>query len=96
MKPKTNKKLAHPEVRVRYEPPTLEEAVFAAQGLCSDIEDQVAIACALTGLVEADVRRVAQRMVHPTPSSTTISAMSLRRPVVVERRSPRPLRGMGR
>ena len=38
--------------RVRYEPPTIEEAVFAAQGLASEVEQQVAIVVGLTGMSE--------------------------------------------
>lgn len=44
------------EVRVRHEPPTLEEAIFAAQGLSDDVEHQVALAAELMGVPEAEVR----------------------------------------
>jgi hypothetical protein len=40
--------------RVRHDPPTLEEAIFAARGLTDDPEDQVAIAA---GLMEAAAGR---------------------------------------
>jgi hypothetical protein len=42
--------------RVRYEPPTIEEAVFAAQGLASEVEQQVAIVAGLTGMPEDQAR----------------------------------------
>lgn len=45
-----------PPVRVRRDPPTLEEAVFAAQGLSDDAEQQVEIAAGLMGVGEDEVR----------------------------------------
>ena len=42
--------------RVRHDPPTLEEAIFAARGLTDDPEDQVAIAAGLMELPLDDVR----------------------------------------
>jgi hypothetical protein len=45
-----------PERRTRYEPPTLEEAIFAAQGLTEAPEEQTVIAAQLTGLPEAEVK----------------------------------------
>jgi hypothetical protein len=36
--------------RTQFDPSTLEEAIFAAQGLTDDIEDQSQIAAMLTGL----------------------------------------------
>jgi len=42
--------------RVRYEPPTIEEAVAAAQDLAADREQQVAIAAGLMGMPEDQVR----------------------------------------
>jgi hypothetical protein len=39
-----------PPVRVRHDPPTLPEAVFAAQGLSDDPEHQAAIAAELMGV----------------------------------------------
>src|SRR3954465_10897506 len=41
--------------RVRYEPPTMEEAVAAAQDLSPDPEQQVAIAAGLMGMPEDQV-----------------------------------------
>ena len=45
-------------VRVRRDPPTLEEAVVAAQGLSDDIEQQVEIASGLMGVPQEEVRPV--------------------------------------
>ena len=89
MKPTIKKKLDLTKVRTRYEPPTLEEAIFAAQGLTSDIEHQVAIASELAGKPEEDVRQAAQRMRLLSDPSITLRPSGPRRPVVVEKRSPR-------
>ena len=43
-------KKPRPPVRVRYDPPTLEEAVFAAQGLSEDLAQQIEIAAGLMGV----------------------------------------------
>ena len=45
-------------VRVRRDPPTLEEAVVAVQGLSDDIEEQVEIASGLMGVPQEEVRPV--------------------------------------
>jgi hypothetical protein len=45
-----------PPVRVRRDPPTLDEAVLAAQGLSDDAEQQVEIAAGLMGVPEDEVR----------------------------------------
>jgi len=42
--------------KVRHEPPTIEEAVFAAQALASDVEQQVAIVAGLMYMPEEQVR----------------------------------------
>jgi hypothetical protein len=38
--------------KVRHEPPTMEEAVFAAQALANEVEQQVAIVAGLIGMPE--------------------------------------------
>lgn len=54
---KTPKNFADlPPIRVRREPPTVVEAVAAAQDLADDIEQQVEIACGLIGLPPDEVR----------------------------------------
>ena len=55
-----------PPVRVRRDPPTLEEAVFAAQGLSDDIEQQIEIAAGLMG-VTADEARPFVAAARPKP-----------------------------
>jgi hypothetical protein len=89
MKPTIKKKLDLTKVRTRYEPPTLEEAILAAQGLSSDIEHQVAIACELIGRPEDEVRQAALRLRSSALRSTAIRAQGPRRLVVVEKRSLR-------
>jgi hypothetical protein len=88
MKPKVKKKLDLTKVRTRFEPPTLEEAIFAAQGLTSDVEHQVAIASELTGKPEEEVRQVAQRMRSSSHRSISAGRSGPQRAVVVEKRSP--------
>jgi hypothetical protein len=42
--------------RTRYDPPGLEEAIAAAQGLTDRLESQIEIAAQLSGLPEDEVR----------------------------------------
>jgi hypothetical protein len=42
--------------RTRYDPPGLDEAIAAAQGLTDEIESQIAIAAQLIGLSEDEIR----------------------------------------
>jgi len=75
--------------RVRHDPPTLEEAIFAATGLTDDQDEQAEIAAALMGLpiesVSAEVKKVSRTMAR---SSTRVIAgeQGAQRSVVVERR----------
>ena len=50
--------------RVRRDPPTLEEAIFAAVGITDDLEAQAEIAASLMGLpieaVQAEVKKAAR------------------------------------
>jgi hypothetical protein len=43
--------------RVRHDPPTLEEAIFAARGLTDDVDEQIAIAAGLMEVPPEEVRR---------------------------------------
>ena len=75
--------------RVRRDPPTLDEAIFAAIGITDDQEAQAEIAAALMGLpiesVTAEVKKVARSTAR---SSTRVIAgeQGAQRSVVVERR----------
>lgn len=86
-----------PLPRVRYEPPTVEEAIAAARDLSEELDSQIEIAAALMGLPEEEVRPLVSR---PAPRRTigltggTVTSLNLgRRVVVVERKGARvPLR----
>jgi hypothetical protein len=81
-------------LKVRHEPPTIEEAVRAAQSLTSDLEQQVEIAAGLMGMAHEEVREhVRQQPAEPMTQSSLASGRM--RGVVVERRAPR-LIGAGR
>ena len=54
--PAPKKKASGVRTSIRFDPPSLEEAIFAAQGLSDIIDDQAAIAASLMGLPEADVK----------------------------------------
>jgi hypothetical protein len=83
--------------KTRYEPPTLDEAIAAAQGLAPDIEGQTEIAASLMGLPTTDVRpAVLQARVtyRSTPQPAFQPTFPVRGPspmqsVIVERRRPR-------
>lgn len=75
--------------RVRRDPPTLEEAIFAAVGITDDQEQQAEIAAALMGLpfdtVLAEVRK--QNRAAARASTRVIAGeQGAQRSVVVERR----------
>jgi hypothetical protein len=75
--------------RVRRDPPTLEEAIFAAVGITDDQEEQAEIAASLMGLpvdsVLAEVKKAGRLSAR---SSTRVIAgeQGAQRSVVVERR----------
>jgi hypothetical protein len=75
--------------RVRHDPPTLEEAIFAAAGLTDDQNEQAEIAAALMGMpiesVTAEVKKAGRSAAR---SSTRVIAgeQGAQRSVVVERR----------
>ena len=51
--------------RVRYDPPTLEEAIAAAQGLSDQLHDQIEIAA---GLMDMPVEEVRAEVLKSAPS----------------------------
>ncbi len=104
---KTPKSFADlPPIRVRREPPTIVEAVAAAQDLADDVEQQVEIAAGLIGLPTEEIRphvlasrkprpqRLPERiMTHASPSRaprTVVVERRTRPNVVIERRT-RPM-----
>jgi hypothetical protein len=80
-----------PPVRVRRDPPTLEEAVFAAQGLSDDPRQQVEIAAGLMGVPEDEARPVvaAVRTKPHVAESRLHEAAGAPRVVVLKRRTGR-------
>lgn len=75
--------------RVRRDPPTLEEAIFAAAGITGDQDEQAEIAAALMGLplesVTPEVKKASRSLAR---ASTRVIAgeQGAQRSVVVERR----------
>ena len=57
--------------RVRRDPPTLEEAIFAAVGITDDQEAQAEIAAALMGLPVEDVQAVVKKAARPVLGRST-------------------------
>jgi hypothetical protein len=82
-KPKVKKPLG--PVRVRYEPPTLDEAIIAARGLSDDIEAQAEIAAELIG-VDVGTARARLFATRPAENAGPEIVSGGRRVVVVERR----------
>ena len=77
--------------RVRHDPPTIEEALEAAQCHTDDLPSQIEIAAQLMGVSEDDVRAVTQRAQRRATIQRVAPAMpsSSGRAVIVERRTTR-------
>jgi hypothetical protein len=75
--------------RVRRDPPTLDDAVLAAQGLTEDLEGQIEIVTALMSVPADDARRAVLKMRRPEGLVTIAGRGGVARAVVVERKSPR-------
>lgn len=77
--------------RVRFDPPSIAEAIAAAQGLADDPEDQAGIAASLLGvdieMMRAEIARAGRRKVNDGIAFTGREGAS--RAVVVERRTVR-------
>jgi len=75
--------------RVRRDPPTLDEAIFAAVGITDDHEAQAEIAASLMGLPIESVLAEVKKIARTTARSTTrviAGEQGAQRSVVVERR----------
>jgi hypothetical protein len=73
--------------RVRRDPPTLDEAIFAAQGLTDDPQQQVEIAASLMGVAPESVKTEFMKSgYNRTRPTRLISSGAARRTVVVEHR----------
>jgi hypothetical protein len=88
--------------RVRRDPPTVEEAVVAAQGLTDDLKEQTEIVASLMEVPVEQVRGVVLRMGQrkDVDRVTVTGRVGAPRAVVVERRTLRhpvvPRRSAGR
>ena len=94
-KPTQKSQKPRPPVRVRYDPPTLEEAVFAAQGLSDDPDQQIEIAASLMDAQVEEVRPLVLKAARLAAQGSRVVISSPRsgseRTVIVERaRSSRP------
>jgi hypothetical protein len=79
--------------RVRQDPPTVEEAVLAAQGLTDELGEQIEIAASLMEVSADEARgavlRLGQRKDVNRRTITGTSRIGVQRAVVVERIAPR-------
>ena len=79
--------------RVRYEPPTLREAIAAAQDLSDELNEQAEIAASLIGLSRDQVRTELLKVAPPRKdvikSVAFVGPASSQRTVVVERKPTR-------
>ncbi|HEY0330862.1 MAG TPA: hypothetical protein VGC77_17405 [Rhodopseudomonas sp.] len=77
--------------RVRRDPPTLDEAIFAAMGITDDVESQAEIAASLMGMpveaVQTEVRKASRAAARTTRVIT--GEQGFQRSIVVERRVTR-------
>jgi hypothetical protein len=77
--------------RVRRDPPTIDDAALAAQGLSDDLEDQVEIVTSLMPVSADEARRAVLKMRRSREDTrlTIADRTGGSRAVVVERRAPR-------
>ncbi len=77
--------------RVRRDPPSVDDAVLAAQGLTEDLQGQIEIVTALMSIPAEEARRAVLKMRRSDSRLTVSGRGGLARAVVVERKSPRRL-----
>jgi hypothetical protein len=79
--------------RVRRDPPTLDDAVLAAQGMADDVDGQVEIVMSLMQVSLEEARGAVLRLGQRKDASrfTIAGRPGAPRTVVVERRAPRRL-----
>jgi hypothetical protein len=79
--------------RVRRDPPTLDEAIFAAIGITDDPQAQAEIAASLMGMpietVQAEVKKAARPVLGRSTTRVIAGEQGAQRSVVVERRVTR-------
>lgn len=85
--------------RVRYDPPTLKEAIAAARGLTGELHQQAEIAASLINLPMEEVRAELLKTAPPRNSAEIVTSSGREgttRTVLVERKpSRRPAAGTG-
>ena len=81
--------------RVRRDPPTLEEAIFAAMGITEDLDQQAEIAASLMGLPHDAVQTEVKKASRTAARSTRVIAgeQGAQRSIVVERKVSRRIIG---
>jgi hypothetical protein len=78
--------------RVRYDPPTLAEAIIAAQGLTENVHQQAEIAASL---MELPVEEVLSEVLKARPQRATVNTVAftnragMQRAAIVERKTVR-------
>jgi len=75
--------------RVRRDPPTLDDAVLAAQGLTEDLDGQIEIVAALMSVPADEAKRAVLKMRRPDSQLTIPGRGGFARAVVVERKPSR-------
>ena len=75
--------------RVRRDPPTLDDAVLAAQGLTEDLDGQIEIVAALMSVPADEAKRAVLKMRRPDSRRTIPGRDGFARAVIVERKPPR-------
>ena len=77
--------------RVRYDPPTLEQAIFAAKGMADDLQNQVEIAASLMGLPVEQVRPEVLKSERGSTRASRVTSIDTasHRSVIVEHRPRR-------
>jgi hypothetical protein len=77
--------------RVKRDPPTLDEAIFAAMGITEDLEQQAEIAAALMGMpldvVQTEVKKASRTALRST--RVIAGEQGAQRSIIVERKVTR-------
>lgn len=77
--------------RVRKDPPTIEEALIAAESFTDDLNQRIEIAASLIGAPVEEVKALAAKQAHLARGRSTLVA-GRNRAVVVEYKRPRTIR----
>jgi len=77
--------------RVRKDPPTIEEALIAAESLTEDLAQRIEIAASLMGVSTDEVKVLASKQANLARGRSTLVA-GRTRAVVVEYKRPRTIR----